>query len=56
MKLPRAYPENKAGKAKTKTEILYGINPVTEAIGAGKRRIFEVFISRTDFPGRTKNT
>lgn len=34
-------PETKSGEA----DILYGINPVTEALKAGKRRIFELFLS-----------
>ena len=29
-----------------KTEILYGIHPVTEAVRAGKRDIFEVYVSK----------
>jgi len=35
-----------------KTEILYGTHPALEAIRAGRRTVFEVFVTRTASPGR----
>ena len=35
-----------------KTEILYGINPVFEAIKAGKRKVFQIYIAENKTSGR----
>ncbi len=35
-----------------KTEILYGIHPVCEALKAGRRKIYEIYLSRENTEGR----
>ena len=35
-----------------KTEILYGINPVFEALKADRRKVFEIYIAENKASGR----
>ncbi len=37
-----------------KKEILFGIHPVKEALRAGKRKIFEIFVTRQSLQGRAR--
>ena len=39
-----------------KTELLYGIHPVTEALRAGRRRLFEIFVVRGRRSARLEHT
>jgi 23S rRNA (guanosine2251-2'-O)-methyltransferase len=38
-----------------KTEILYGIHPVHEALKAGRRKFYEIYLARENFSGRLDN-
>jgi 23S rRNA (guanosine2251-2'-O)-methyltransferase len=38
-----------------KTEILYGIHPVQEALRAGRRKVYEIYLARDNPTGRSAN-
>jgi 23S rRNA (guanosine2251-2'-O)-methyltransferase len=38
-----------------KTEILYGIHPVQEALKAGRRKFYEIYLARDNPAGRLDN-
>lgn len=54
MKPADSHPKRKTKLPKAGTEILYGIHPVTEAICAGKRKLFEIYASQKRLPERTQ--